>query len=560
MGHAASRIRGSHQPTASDNCLRVLLLGQDADDRRLLFAALQADQGRALIDSVANLDELRAALVSRPWDVLLTGPDQPSLTVEQSMRVVRQCDADLPVLLVAPRIGPSAAAAAVRTGVSDFIACDDLAKLLPAIRREMESADEERGRRCREVERRNATAISAALVKAGRELVVPLDAKVLLDRLCNLLRDLLTASSAQAFMFDAGADVFTVRASCGGHRSRHEVDSILAVPRASLVATLARLRNDEVVCLSSTDTDSVLSNLLGQWFGARRSLVAALSRGSDVFGILTACFESDESDLPIPHVPILRGISRLASLALDNARLADELARANQVKSEFVATMSHELRTPLNVIIGFNDLLLEDEFGILGQEQADVLRRVDRSAHELLDLINATLDLSRLESGQLPLDVGDVSVRGLLQELRRETAPLHTRKPDLQLDWVIPTDLPTIRTDAMKVRVILKNLLANALKFTDDGRVVVRAREHEKGIEVTVTDTGIGIPPETMQVIFEPFRSGAASSKTGIGLGLYIVRRLLAELGGSIEAQSAPGKGSTFRVCIPSHPDPNDVD
>jgi signal transduction histidine kinase len=222
--------------------------------------------------------------------------------------------------------------------------------------------------------------------------------------------------------------------------------------------------------------------------------------------------------------------------------------------------MSHELRTPLNVIIGFNDLLLEDEFGPLGHEQADVLRRVDRSARELLDLINATLDLSRLESGQLPLDIGDVSVRELLQELRRETAPLHTRKPDLQLDWVIPSDLPTIRTDAMKVRVILKNLLANALKFTDDGSVVVRARKHEKGVEVSVTDTGIGIPPEAMPEIFEPFRSGAVSSKTGIGLGLYIVRRLLAELGGSIKAQSVPGEGSTFRVCIPSLPDPNDVD
>jgi signal transduction histidine kinase len=268
----------------------------------------------------------------------------------------------------------------VRTGVRDFIACDDLGKLLPAIRREIQSADEERDRRCREVERRNTTAISAALVKAGREILVPLEAKVLLDRLCLLLRELLTASSAQAFVFDAEADVFTVRASCGGRRSRQEVDSILAVPRDLLLPTLARLRNDEVECLSSAGTDSVLFNLLGQWFGTRRCLVAALSRGSDVFGILTACFDSDENDLPTTHAPILRGISRLASLALDNARLADELARANQAKSEFVATMSHELRTPLNVIIGFNDLLLEDEFGPLGHEQADVLRRVEASS------------------------------------------------------------------------------------------------------------------------------------------------------------------------------------
>jgi signal transduction histidine kinase len=241
----------------------------------------------------------------------------------------------------------------------------------------------------------------------------------------------------------------------------------------------------------------------------------------------------------------------MASLALDNARLAEELARANRLKSEFVATMSHELRTPLNVIIGFNDLLLEDEFGPLSEAQADVLRRVDRSAHELLDLINATLDLSRLEAGHLPLDLGNVSLQTLLRDLRREATALYARKPDLQLEWVIAPDLPTIRSDASKVRVVLKHLLINAFRFTEQGKVIVRAGRRGEGVEVSVTDTGIGIPCESMQVIFEPFRSGAATSDTGIGLGLYVVRRLLTEVGGTIEVQSEPGTGSTFRVCFP---------
>jgi signal transduction histidine kinase len=281
--------------------------------------------------------------------------------------------------------------------------------------------------------------------------------------------------------------------------------------------------------------------------------VVGLRHGSDVFGFLAGCYEKEPHRSLNTEVRILHGVGRMASLALENARLADELARANRLKSEFVATMSHELRTPLNVIIGFTDLLLEDEFGRLSEEQTDVLRRVDRSAHELLDLINATLDLSRLEAGQLPLDVGDVSFPALLEDLRRETTPLRAGKPDLRLDWLVAPDLPIIRSDALKVRVVLKNLLVNALKFTERGRVFVRADACQGGVEVSITDTGIGIPSEALQLIFEPFRSGAPTTNTGIGLGLYIVRRLLAELGGTIEVQSEPGTGSTFRVYFPPH-------
>jgi signal transduction histidine kinase len=390
------------------------------------------------------------------------------------------------------------------------------------------------------------------LVRAGRELIAPLDSHVLLDRLYGLLRDLLASTSSHVFLFDPSSDSFTVRAS-GGERTRESgAAAPLSLPRPSLPPVLERLAGDEVILVDGTDgDDSVLPELLRAGFGATYSLVAGLRHGSDVFGIVAVCYEDDVHRVPDTRVRILHGVGRMASLALENARLADELARANRVKSEFVATMSHELRTPLNVIIGFTDLLLEDEFGRLSEEQADVLRRVDRSAHELLDLINATLDLSRLEAGQLPIDVGDVSISTLLQDLRRETTPLRAGKPDLRLDWLIAPDLPTIRSDALKVRVVLKNLLINALKFTERGRIVVRARASPGGVEVSITDTGIGIPSESMQVIFEPFRSGAATTSTGIGLGLYIVRRLLAELGGTIEVQSEPGSGSTFRVCLP---------
>jgi signal transduction histidine kinase len=557
MEDAIPRSGGSRPSTASGHCLRALFFGYGAEERNELSAALQADEDTPVIDSAGNLTDLRAALSSQDWDVLLTAPARGLPTVEEAIRIARECDPDLPVLLVGPRIGPTAAAGAARAGVSGFVARDDLGALLPAIRQEMRAAEGQRDRRRREKDRRDATQVSSSLVRAGRELIAPLDSNVLLDRLCGLVHDLLACTSSQVFLLEPPSDLFIVRASRGARSPAGEAVSALTVPHASLLPTLARVTDDEVACLSATDSDSPLANLLHQWFGARRSLVATLRHGSDVFGILTACSESEGDRFSGTHVRILRGIARMASLALENARLADELARANRLKSEFVATMSHELRTPLNVIIGFTDLLLEGEFGRLSEEQIDVLRRVDRSAHELLDLINATLDLSRLEAGQLPLDVADVSLRVLLQDLRRETKPLRAGKPDLRLEWLFAPDLPNIRTDPLKVRLVLKNLLINALKFTERGRIVVRARGRDGGVEVSITDTGVGIPSESMQVIFEPFRGGGATN-TGMGLGLYIVRRLLAELGATLEVQSEPGAGSTFRVCFPSSLDRND--
>lgn len=550
MEDAIPPTERSQRSPASNHGLRALLLGYDEDEQRLVTSALQGGGTNPCIDSADSVAALRAALAAHSWDVLLTAGNDKSLPVEQSVRIVREYDPAVPVLLVARKIGPVAAAAAARAGIDSFVDRDDLGHLLPAIRREMRSAEQERRRRHLEKEQRTTTQISSLLARAGRELIAPLDFGLLLDHLCNLLCDALACSSSQVFLLDRTAGVFTAQASRGGHRNQSEVISILSLPEESLASIVARLGVGEVLQVRSSDGDSPLPSLLRQWFGAQRALVAALRRGSEVFGFLTACSETAQEPVPATHVPVLRGIARMASLSLENARLADELARANQLKSEFVATMSHELRTPLNVIIGFNDLLLEGEFGALASDQLDVLRRVDRSAHELLDLINATLDLSRLEAGQSPLDVAEVPFSALLHELRRETPPLQPRKPEVRIAWVIPADLPAIRTDALKVRVILKNLISNALKFTEQGTVTIEAQEVDQGVEVSVTDTGVGIPHESLPRIFEPFQSGVATSETGMGLGLYVVRRLVNELGGTIDVRSQPGVGSTFRVFL----------
>jgi Amt family ammonium transporter len=240
-------------------------------------------------------------------------------------------------------------------------------------------------------------------------------------------------------------------------------------------------------------------------------------------------------------------------MALTNGQLFGELERANRMKSDFVATMSHELRTPLNVIIGYNDLLRDQEFGTLTEDQEDTIRRIGRNARELLDLINATLDLSRLETNRLSVEFAEIALEDLVVQLDAETQDVRSR-PNLSFVWDFKPPLPRVHSDPGKLKVVLKNLITNAIKFTPDGTVRVGIRAQDDGIEFTVADTGIGIAPEVQAAIFEPFRQADSSIMGrygGVGLGLHIVRRLLGMLRGTVMLESTPGQGSTFRVRIP---------
>jgi len=256
----------------------------------------------------------------------------------------------------------------------------------------------------------------------------------------------------------------------------------------------------------------------------------------------------------------------LGTLAANLNRMSDELGRlydqleaANRHKSEFLANMSHELRTPLNAVIGFSDVLLERTFGEMNDKQEQYIGIIQSSGRHLLSLINDILDLSKIEAGRMELELSQFDVEMAVDNtvtLVRDRAARH----DLTLTVEVEPDLPPAVGDERKIKQILLNLLSNAVKFTPDGgRIGVRAGRTDGGIEVAVTDTGVGIAPEDQAAIFEEFRqvgSDYVRKREGTGLGLALTRRFVELHGGQVRVESELGKGSTFTFTLPERPWP----
>ncbi len=256
----------------------------------------------------------------------------------------------------------------------------------------------------------------------------------------------------------------------------------------------------------------------------------------------------------------LQQLAAEAAVAIHHALLFDELKRLNQDleratqhKSQFLARLAHEFKTPLNVITGILDIMKLGVTGPLSEKQKSALGKIQNQSHALGKMVTDLLNLSRIESGTIPVEVSTFSMAKMVESLRTLTDDLQ-RKNDLDVAWDIDPDLPSLTTDAGKVQAILQNLVVNAFKYTAEGRVKIcmKNRPQTKSVELAVEDTGMGISAEDLPKIFDGFhqvQSTAASQ--GVGLGLTIVKKYLELLNGTIRVDSKPGKGSTFTVTIP---------
>jgi two-component system, cell cycle sensor histidine kinase and response regulator CckA len=226
---------------------------------------------------------------------------------------------------------------------------------------------------------------------------------------------------------------------------------------------------------------------------------------------------------------------------------------ADRTKSVFLATMSHELRTPLNSIIGFTGILQQGLSGPLNEDQKIQLGMVRESGEHLLNLINDVLDISKIEAGQLQVSMKPFDLREVMERVTESAKPLAEEKC-IGLEVAIAPDVGTMSSDRRRVEQILLNLISNAIKFTEEGKVFVGCSLQDQEVLVRVIDTGIGIKSEDMGLLFKPFQqlqTGSERNFEGTGLGLSICRKLLNLLGGKIEVQSEWGKGSTFSFTLP---------
>lgn len=336
-------------------------------------------------------------------------------------------------------------------------------------------------------------------------------------------------------------------------RTRESLDPVAeAIDRRS---ESAAVRAGEI---SSAATMTVLVGLVG-------SVAVAFLLGLWIIGALTrpihrlreamSSVAGGDAEAP-PDLPYERS-DELGELSRSFRSMTEQIAELNRLKAEFISVASHELKTPINVVHGYAELIAEGHFGDLSEEQREALRTMREQIEVLTDLVDQLLDLSRFESGALPIEMSRVNVEDLLTGVRHAFAAL-ARQQEIELEFDVERSAPELITgDVDRLRnEVLGNLLGNAFKFTDSGgRISVRARGRENGLVVEVSDTGTGIAPEELPHIFEKYyRPGQQERAMGTGLGLAIAREIVEAHHGRISVESQTGRGTTFRFTLPIRP------
>lgn len=287
--------------------------------------------------------------------------------------------------------------------------------------------------------------------------------------------------------------------------------------------------------------------------GMQSAMIVPMGARGKTLGAMTLISVNPKRHFDQHDLAVAQELARRAAIAIDNAQLYRAALAANEAKSNFLATMSHELRTPLTAIIGYQELLAEGISGPVTEAQGQQLRRIKVSAMHLLGLIEEILSYSRLEAGRESVRVEPVAVKGVMDDAMAFVMPLAEGRP-IRLAAEPCSPGLMMRTDPGKLRQILVNLLSNAVKFTPKGSVLLGVDVQAPDITFTVSDTGIGIALEHLDHVFDPFwqvEQHMTRTAGGSGLGLSVSRRLARALGGDITVQSAPGKGSTFKVRLP---------
>jgi signal transduction histidine kinase/DNA-binding response OmpR family regulator len=543
------RVTVSPQKTA-----RVLVADDNADMRGYLGRILGQ---RYIVESAEDGQSALERIQANPPDLVLTDVMMPRLDGFGLLGSIRALERtrSIPVILLSARAGEEARIEGLQAGADEYLVKPFSAReLLACVASQLRLA---RLRRDSEQALRDRSEQHETLNKVGSIVASDLDRDKVVQAVTDAATELTTAQFGAFFynVVNEGGESYTLYTISGAPR---EAFSKFPMPRNTEVFEptfkgTGVVRSDDITSDPRYGRNPPYNGMPKGHLPVRSYLaVPVKGRSGHVIGGLF--FGHPEvGRFSAHHERLAVGIASWASVALENARLYMSMQEANRIKDDFLASLSHELRTPLNAILGYARMLRS---GIVPPDKREkAIETIDRNATSLTQIVEDVLDISRIVSGKIRLDVQPVDFPEIVHNAIAAVTPA-AEANGIRIETIIDPQASPISGDPERLQQVLWNLLSNAVKFTNrGGKVQVRLQRVNSDVEVVVSDTGVGISPEFLPHVFERFRqadSGIARERGGLGLGLAIARQLTQMHGGTIEASSGGvGQGATFRVKVP---------
>jgi CheY-like chemotaxis protein len=564
-----------HHPTAQTEgpTPRILLLTTDRETEQV-HLALRQTAPKAEVERVTTAQALKSAL-SRPWDLVVIGTEAPALP--QVRGVWQETGSTAPFVVLAKQWSGDALANAIAAGASDFLTEEQLGRLGLVIARELRMGASVRRHEASEAELKKTNWLLNTIIDSLPFVLFVKDAQELRLKVVNqtfaekfkvtkewltgkLDHDYFPKEQADAFVKDDREVISTKKMQSFEEVARVvDQDRTFGTRKVPLMDEHGKVLYVMGVTEDITEkkhSEDVLRSSQVELEAANKKLAANLDeikRTRAVSARALASYQQRALQMEIirqQNDDLDRLATELAIAKRNEEEGRREAEAAARLKSEFLANFSHEIRTPLNGIIGYCDLLMREEGSRLTAHGRRDLNVVKTNAKTLLALINDILDLSKIEAGRVEVVTERVDVQELAEECLA-TVREYLKGKDVALTMNIAENARYLRSDALKLRQVMLNLLSNAAKFTDSGEVSLGVRAEGNEMVMTVEDTGTGMPADQLPFIFEKFRQvdGSSTRKVGgTGLGLAIVRELSKVLGGNVDVTSVLGRGSTFTV------------